>query len=208
MAGDTPHPIRVVGWPAFKGTGTRSGNPYTRLLYESVVRSDPTVVVEEFSFWRFLLRRCDVWHVHWPQYVVETPRAVRAVAKLFAFVLLVAVAKMRRTRIVWTVHDLAPHDSRRPRLTRRCTGWFSRRVHGIIGLTDYGLSEAIRYFPYLRATPARAIPHGHFRGVYPSTLMRAEARTRLDIEEDAFAFVFIGRVRPYKNVPALARAFQ
>ena len=51
------------------------------------------------------------------------------------------------------------------------------------------------------------IPHGHYRGAYPDTMSRAEARQRLGLPPDARVVAFVGWVRAYKGVAELVEAF-
>src|SRR5207253_1153128 len=62
-------------------------------------------------------------------------------------------------------------------------------------------------YPRLRLVPAKVIPHGHFRSEYPNTISREEARARLNVASASVVYVYMGLIRPYKNVPGLVRVF-
>ncbi len=53
----------------------------------------------------------------------------------------------------------------------------------------------------------RVIPHGHYRGAYPDTISRTEARERLGLPAAARVVAFTGWLRPYKGVTELVQAF-
>jgi glycosyltransferase involved in cell wall biosynthesis len=52
------------------------------------------------------------------------------------------------------------------------------------------------------------VPHGHYRTAYPAPVPKAEARRRFDLAADLPLALFVGRIRPYKNVPSLVETFQ
>ena len=122
--------------------------------------------------------------------------------------MLLNIAHRRGIKLVWTIHDLVPHDVVYPRIEWPFWHDIIRGVDGAIALTHKGLDLARERYPRLREVPAFVIPHGHFRDVYPNTLSRDEARQRLGIAEQARVIGHFGQVRPYKNVPNLIRAFR
>jgi glycosyltransferase involved in cell wall biosynthesis len=52
------------------------------------------------------------------------------------------------------------------------------------------------------------VPLGHYRGTYPDTVSRDEARRRLGLDGDRPVLLYLGGIRPYKNVPELVRRFR
>ena len=203
----SPRPLRVLAWPAFQNA---TGNPYNRLLYEPMAGLG--VAVDEFSPRRAALsvvrRPYDCWHLHWPDDLLSlTPR--RAAAWRVAGLLgLMTAARLRGTRMVWTAHDLGPHESPHPQLERWFWRHFIPRVDGVISLSEEGLRAARRRFPALRARPCFAIPHGHYRDAYPPAPSRQEARRDLGLPTGVPVVLYVGRIRPYKNVEQLVHVFR
>jgi glycosyltransferase involved in cell wall biosynthesis len=195
--------MRILAWPAFSD----NGNPYNRLLYGALREVGTDVDVSDFRPLRLLLRGCDIWHLHWPERITNAKSPARVAFNLVGFLLLVFVARLRRTRIVWTVHNLQAHNSRRPWLESWFMGTFSRVVDGFIALTPKGAHAARRRHPGLRTTPHVVIPHGHFLDVCDRSITREEARRRLGIAHEAHVISYVGRISAYKNVPELVEAF-
>jgi beta-1,4-mannosyltransferase len=52
------------------------------------------------------------------------------------------------------------------------------------------------------------IPHGNYIGCYPNQVPRGEARRQLELPDDAFVYLFLGLLRPYKGVEDLIDAFE
>lgn len=192
-------PVRVLAHPAFA-----PGNLYTTQLYRHAEGAG--AVVEGFTPARALAGRWDVVHVHWPEAALNHRMALRAWAGPRALLALLDRARARGARVMWTVHNLRAHDALRPRLERQFWSRLLPRVDGWMSLSRSGRDAALERFPDLARKPGWVVPHGHYRGAYPDTLSRAEARARLGVAPDAPVIAFVGQVRAYKNVPALVRA--
>jgi len=52
------------------------------------------------------------------------------------------------------------------------------------------------------------VPLGNYIGHYPNDISRSEARQQLDLPDDAFVYLFLGMIRPYKGVEELIHAFE
>lgn len=197
-------PLNVLGWPGFT---SENGNPYTRLLYEAM-EAEANVEVDGFTMFEPLQRRYDVWHVHWPEDFLSYPSPVAAYFYVTAELLLFAWARLCGTKLVWTVHDLGPHESYHPPLETVFWPLFLPMVDGIISLSETAREEAVSRFPVLRQRPSAVVPHGHYRSAYPDPVPQTDARTQLDLSESARVALFFGRIRPYKNVPRLVDIFR
>jgi beta-1,4-mannosyltransferase len=188
--------MRILAWP------NESLNPYTPLLYSNMGSG---VVVEEFSA-RKLLRPYAVWHMHWPEALLNIRNPSRAALKVSGFFATVDYLRWRGVKIVWTMHNFKAHEGLYPSLEAHFWRRFIPRVDGAISLSETGLSIAKSQFPGLRHVPTAVIPHGHYRDEYP--LSTVEGREALGIPAKARVILFFGAVRGYKNVEALVRAFR
>ncbi len=197
-------PLKVLGWPGFS---SENGNPYTRLLYEAM-ETEARVDVDGFSMFEPLQRRYDVWHVHWPEDFLSYRSSGAAYFYVAAELFLFAWARLSGTRLVWTVHDLGPHESYHPRLERLFWPLFLPMVDGIISLSETAREAAYDRFPVLRSVPSAIVPHGHYRTAYPEPVSKAQARRQFGLNSEAPVMLFVGRVRPYKNVVSLVQTFR
>jgi glycosyltransferase involved in cell wall biosynthesis len=201
MAPDSPP--HVLAWPAFDNT---TGNPYNRLLYEAMEAQG--VQVDEFTPRRALLGTYDIWHMHWPDDLLSIRDKQAALLRVAGLVLLMAWMRLRGTRIIWTVHDLGPHESYHPVLETWFWRFFLPQVDGFISLSRHGRKMAERVFPALQNVPGFVVPHGHYRAAYPNVLSREQARDALQVDPEASVLLYVGRIRRYKNVPHLVRIFR
>jgi beta-1,4-mannosyltransferase len=195
--------VKVLAWPAFR---KRDANPHAALLYEKLCELG--VEVEDWTLGRACLRSVDLWHIHHPESVVYLRSGVRAALEMLAFCGLLALARWRGTRILWTVHDLGSHDELHPQLEALFWRFFASRVDAYICLSEGGAEQARERFPKLRELPRFTVPHGHYRDAYPNHVTRAEARRALGLPDDVPVLLHFGLLRPYKNAPHLIRTFR
>lgn len=197
--------LRVLALPAF---GAREIDPFSFLLNTAIAARG--VQVEQFTIRRLVAGRWDIFHVHWPEFVLSR-RSRRAFARQAAtFLLALRLARWRGTRVVWTVHNLSPHERDFPSRRMADLFWwaFPRQVDCFISMTRVGVAAIHERFPALRDRRHAVIRRGHYPGEYPREIDRDEARRRLALPADARVFAFLGLIRAYKGVPALIRAFR
>lgn len=196
--------LRILAHPAH---ANRAVNPYQHLLYRALEARGHTVV--EFSPKAALSGRFDVYHLHWPDALIDdNPTRWQALAKAWALRLIVEVQHRRGARIVWTAHNLQAHNRRYPALEAWLWRWLLPRLDGVIYLTEASRPLLLEARPGLADLPAAVIPHGHYRGCYRDELDRRAARTRLGLEPDAEVAVFLGSIGPHKDVDTLLDAFR
>jgi glycosyltransferase involved in cell wall biosynthesis len=183
-----------------------AANAYSSMLYSAVEDSGATV--DDITLRKLFRQRYDIVHVHWPEwYLYERPRA-RMVLLSSIFLAGLCWARVRGAKLVWTAHNLAPHESTPQRYTAWFFSVFTRLVDAVISPTELGIEPLRKRFPRLAHVSTAVIPLGHLRGRFPDHGSRKKARERLGIRADARVACFFGNVRPYKNVPGLVRHFR
>lgn len=195
--------MRILAKPAY---ANRASNPYNWLLYSHLTNRGATV--HEYSRERLLHGEYAILHLHWPEACLNVRRTGLALSGFLEQAHLVEQVRRRGTRIVWTIHNLHTHEGLHPRLEPWLWRTFIRRIDALISPSRSGLEAARERFPRLRDVPSFLVPLGHFRDVYPNALDRDIARDMLGIPAHSRVISFVGQIRPYKNVPALLRAFR
>jgi beta-1,4-mannosyltransferase len=192
-----------------------SRNPYQALLYrhlaaERIVAEGP----ERLSVgWLWRNRgRVAALHFHWPEGYYRHERGGRAVrivlswSRLVLFGTRLAAARVLGYRVVWTVHQVYPHESRSRRLDRRAARLLARASNFLIA-HDSGTAEtAVRELGAAQ-DKIRVIPHGSYIGVYPQGRGREEVRAELGIGSDEFVLLSFGQIRKYKDLALLVESF-
>jgi glycosyltransferase involved in cell wall biosynthesis len=109
--------------------------------------------------------------------------------------------------IVWTVHNVLPHDSpleTEEAALRQVIADRAALVHVMVGAT------AELAAPWFRIPPERTIhvPLPSFRGAYSDLVGRSAARFALRLPGDARVVSLVGGLRPYKGLGLLFDAFE
>jgi len=190
----------VLAWP---GRSAREKNPYTWLLYSHLDALG--VETRDFTPLRALRGGYDVLHVHWPEKAITAQGLLGRMAGAAVAIALLEAAHLHGAKIVWTAHNARPHESRDPRFERWFWSRVLHRVDAVIHPSLAGQAAIEARDPALAGRPRAVVRMGHYRGVYPDHLSRAEARAGFGIPSDARVLTFLGLVRPYKNVPHLIR---
>lgn len=195
--------LRVLAYPAY---AKAQSNPYNALLYLEMAAQGASV--REFSRRSLRKESWDIFHTHWPHLFIDRRSRLKIWKSARKTLELIDRAKARGTKLIYTVHNLEPHEVHYQRIEHAFWSDLFARMDGLIGLAHAGLDEARNLWPSLRPLPAFVIPHGHYRDVYPRPFGRDEARRRLGIDERATVIACIGQIRPYKNVAKLIESFR
>ncbi len=200
-----PRPLRVLYLSRVRL------NPYVRLLAEGVRKADgaATTVIVPTLTWRTLLRpkHPDIVHLHWIelQYGYGRPSHRRARVALYRLMLQLRLAQLRGIRLVYTVHNLHHHDEIYPRLNTAANDWIFAHADAI-HVHDEATAAAVAA-AYGRSHNVYIVPHGHYLHAYPNDIDRQTARDRLHLSPNAFVYLCLGQMRPYKGLDQLIDAF-
>lgn len=203
--------MRVLFLPDYS-----AANAYQRALSAGLETLDVSVAADPTGSRRLLpvtdaLRRHgrpDVIHLHWTEPYIAGGGSVSRI-KAQRTLLELRFAKRAGVGLVWTAHDLFRHDRSEDSTERafmRSLFALADRVIVHCEAAADGLLGALGLDAEQRPKIA-VIPHGHYRGAYPDSITRAEARAELGLATDARVIAFVGWVRRYKGVTELIEAF-
>jgi len=186
-----------------------SGNPYQDELAKGLEAENIDVVKGQnlASLFKCLLipqQLPDIVHLHWLPMVGLDPlnfiRSLLFIFRLFIF-------RLRGVKLVWTAHNLIPHESKHPMadtIFRRVVG---KAVHRVIAHGDTAREELVSKLGVSSAKIA-VVPHGSYIGVYETRISGLEAKKQLGIDESKLVMLFLGSIRPYKGTLDLIREFK
>jgi beta-1,4-mannosyltransferase len=183
----------------------REANPYLRLLYTGLTAHG--VDVASFSIVRLLLGRWHVWHMHFPELALSERRRLSALRNFALLWLSVKLARVRGTRLIWTIHNLEPHENAYPKLAHWLYRMLMVHLDAAICLSPSAVRSLHERHRDSSRFPTYVISHGHFRRVYPDAVSQAQARRHLGIDSGPL-LLSLGQLRRYKNLGALIRCFR
>lgn len=186
-------------------------NPYAALLCQGLRQPglglEPSLS-DQFSLgwvWR-QRRRVEVIHLHWLELLFIYPQLWRSLKRWFSVMAGLLLARLWSVCLVYTVHNVWQHEGKRAGLV-----WLGNRVVFLLAqavhVHDHETAEVLAR-RWGRRRGVYVIPHGNYVSAYPQTCSRAEARAQLGLAPQAFVYLFLGRVRPYKGIEELVAAFR
>lgn len=140
------------------------------------------------------------FHLHWTSPVLEGAiDEADAAERVDAFLGVLDEFVGKGGRLLWTVHNVFPHDAAfREQETRLQRGIVERcwRVHTMSKDTPERLAD-------VSPVPAEKVlysPHPAYHGAYPSYMTREEARLTLGIEPGEIVLTTFGAIKAYKGL--------
>jgi glycosyltransferase involved in cell wall biosynthesis len=186
-------------------------NPYLSQLYAALERQGVPRGPDARLDLRFLLanRGTVRWlHAHWPESLYRWHRGpVRlrpalSWLKLGLFAVRLRVARLLGYRIVWTVHQVTPHETTQPALDRAGTRTLAAAADVLIAHDPETAAEATRSFDR-RAPRVTVVAHGSYVGVYPPGRDRGTVRAELGIDPGDVVALCFGELRGDSDVDVL-----
>jgi glycosyltransferase involved in cell wall biosynthesis len=196
----------------------RSGPPYQELLYRSLeangVRVRYAVGPTPSQTLNILLapalltwcrmRGSRILHIHWVfQFSLPWARQRRWARRLMErwFSVYLQTAHVLGYKLVWTAHDLVPHE-RVFENDDRARGVLLSKANMVVALSEATAVE----LRALGARNVRVIPIGSYAEPYPVTTTAEKARASFGFADHDVVVSLIGRVEAYKGADLLLQA--
>ncbi|MDM9557751.1 glycosyltransferase [Bordetella petrii] len=184
-------------------------NPFHELLYARAGEAETAVIPMADVTWLTEIGwtgRLGI-HLHWLQGVLKGARSeeeARSMAQ--GFESLMAGWKERGIKIIWTVHNILPHQRRFPNaevLLHKATAKYADLIH----VMNKETAKLTRPWYQIPKSRAFYLPHPSYANWYGNVIGRSRARQMLGIADHEFVFLFFGSIQPYKGLIELVQAF-
>ncbi|AFZ44923.1 glycosyl transferase group 1 [Halothece sp. PCC 7418] len=204
------HQIRVLMMPDY-----RQDNPYQQLLANSLKTEGVEVQFPQgyrrvFPIFRAITTQnkpIHILHLHWLNLYLKGKNLPSKWLYALKVLIDVWLTCQTGTKIVWTVHNLVPHDTKFPRLeywTRRLLVKMASRVI----IHNHASLEPLLQAYQLDSVKVNIIPHGNYRPVYKEAIPKEEARKILGFPQQGKIYLSFGMIRPYKGLEFLLGAWE
>jgi glycosyltransferase involved in cell wall biosynthesis len=187
----------------------QGNNPYGELLCRALERRGVEVEFELVLDEDYLERnrgRIDLLHLNWPHFDYYHDDAQQMRERMRRYVGRLELARELGYRLVWTAHNVYPHNPRHRDIDHEFRLEICRLATAVIAHCDVARDAVAERFG--RREGVWVIPHGHFIGVYARPATRAGARAALGVPEEAFTYGFFGSIQPYKGIEELVESFR
>ncbi len=182
------------------------GNIYTQELGRAYLRQGAEITYGDDNLFE-RTQDAHIVHLHWPEAFYRWKGWGSLESRAARFLAAVDFYKERGARIVWTIHNLTPHEHPDNDFDRGIYQQVLDRADLLIHhcpQSQIGLARLYRLPEGIRQLVA---PHGHYLD-YPHGMTREQARTRLNIPGDAYVYLQFGMLRGYKGLDALFNAWR
>ncbi|MFO1432210.1 MAG: glycosyltransferase [Candidatus Competibacteraceae bacterium] len=177
------------------------GNPYLALLYTHLERES---VKYQYSghFGQEWLRanrgKITFLHFHWIGEYYADSNGNPSILRMLIFVAKIWLARSLGYQIIWTMHNLYPHDRKSTFKEWFCRLLFIQSVN-LIFINFPGARDDLRRL-FRRTRNIFVVPHGNYRPIYLDIPDREIARRALGLSDEDYIFFLFGGIRPYKGV--------
>lgn len=158
----------------------------TRFVDQLVTYAHPCQETKYFSWRSALIGKYDVFHVHWPEYLVRADRKSFALAKYILCSLFILRLRVQKIPVLRTVHNLEPHEPG------------SKAEQFLLRKLDSLVRRRVVLNPLTPASNSVLIAHGHYIDRFSSIVRSDQVPNRI---------CYFGIIKPYKNVETLLHAF-
>jgi glycosyltransferase involved in cell wall biosynthesis len=203
-----PEPLLLGYHPHFRT------NPYQALLYQQVrdhgiapvgIRRAETIT-ELTELQRAGI--ATILHVHWLHLVLRDADSPRESARASAaFLELLDRHRAGGGRLVWTIHNILPHEARSEAAESALAAEVASRADVIHVLSARTPDHVAPYFHVPRDRVLH-VPHASYAGAYEAHVSRLAARHELELGPDDVVYLVIGAIRAYKGLEELIDAWQ
>jgi len=187
------------------------GEPYTECFYDSLRTKGIIINDGDFSG-RWILKNWktfNYFHFHWPSFFYADRNSTRnAIKNIIRFSMLLFLIRLSGSKILWTAHNLYPHDKSRPffidKAARRIIICLSYKifVHG------NSAAQILKREFKSAETKIVIIDHGNWVDCYENKASRNKSRKKIGVASDSYIYLFIGFVKEYKNILFLIETFK
>jgi beta-1,4-mannosyltransferase len=184
-----------------------SQNPYVEAVNRELGTLGAVVVPHKFRLEKIIdnLPSGAIIHFHWPSMLYASP--IREIAeKRLALWSNFLVEIARSCRVVWTAHNVFPHENPFPDLDLKARQLLVAHCDHIVVHCRLAVDRLQAEFGVL--PPVSILPHPNFLDEYPSPPDRTAARRVLRIPDSIFLFLMFGWLRDYKGFDTAIATFR
>ena len=185
---------------------------YLANLYKPLIDKHPEVVIHNtsalnhFSFvWAQITGKAPILHYHWLEF-----QDFKSLAAIKYKLLCIALFKLFGGKLVWTIHNLTPHNKKWLRVNKWVQRWMAKRSDEILAHTPTAKKLAAQYLN-IPESDISVFPHPPF----PTHKIKREKAlqalsTEFDVSFDSSVtqFLTVGTVSAYKQIPLIVEALQ
>lgn len=187
-------------------------NPYQSLMVKGLRENKNLIVIKGYSsryigiLLSSIIYRPQYIHFDWiNKYYLKKYSITTIISSLWFLIQIVIITKLLRTEVVWTMHNLSPHDSKQLKINEIVQKLFIKNCKWIRVFSTLTISRIANKFN-ISKNKIISVPEGSYVDYYPNEITRIEARKKMRIGREKM-FLYIGTIKPYKGIIDLIKIF-
>lgn len=180
--------IKVRMWPLTSSENTN--------IFIDLIKCDNVFYLKHSWFNTYNLK-FDVFHMHWPETYLNIKNPLKRYVMSFVVILYLLFLNICRKKVIWTVHNLAPHENYNKYISFLFYKIVAKLSSNLIFMTKY--SKEKFFLKYGEFDNFEIISHP----LYPHPKVTNNGQINCQYK----GFLFFGLIRPYKNVEKLIELF-
>jgi glycosyltransferase involved in cell wall biosynthesis len=181
-------------------------NPYQHILAQALkpfgIDVELRLTLPAFDQLLKRSRQIRILHLHW---ISPFYRGKRPWLRIVKFAVLLLVTRFSGHKIVWTAHNILPHQPTHPAIDMVGRFLITLLANAVIVHCEYAKLQIAKH--YHRKRQVHVVAHGSYIGFYENKSTRLQARRLLGINNQSFVYLFFGRLLDYKRADFLINTF-
>lgn len=176
-------------------------NAYISLMREAINLTNYELFKGESRIYSLL--KCNVFHFNWDIHVsLSTPNAIKRKIKYLKWLLMIYAIRFKSGKIIFTLHDKMSHEhNKRYTEIEIIRSLIMRAASRIIIHSTESISVIKNLNPDIDMNKIVYIPHPNYLTAYTNT----KPYTNYVKREGELVLLFMGLVRPYKNIEMIIK---
>ena len=188
------------------------GNPYQHLMIEGL-NSDEIIDVKSGVDDRFfgilrtaISQKPDYIHFDWiTSYYYRRSLWMTFLSIPLFMIQLLIVKYVFNIKLVWTLHNIQPHDLKNQKIHSFCRQFFAKQTSWIRIFSEDSVE---RVKQALKVKDKFVVcPEGSYIDYYNNTISIEVAKQKFNIRENDFVYLYLGFIKPYKGIEILIENF-
>tara|TARA_B100002052_G_C15872725_1_gene595482 strand:+ start:1298 stop:2347 length:1050 start_codon:yes stop_codon:yes gene_type:complete len=187
-------------------------NPYQYLMMEGLKKNKKLHVITGFSsryigiILSAIIFRPNYIHFDWiNKYYLKKNAFISSIYIPWFFFQIFFITKIMKINVVWTMHNLLPHDSKQIKINKYVQRFFINKCKWIRVFSHLTIPKVLEEYK-IKNEKILAIPEGSYVGYYPNNISEFEARKKMGLEKEK-TFLYLGTIKPYKGITNLIKNF-
>ena len=188
------------------------GNPYQYLMIEGL-NSDEIIDVKSgvddrfFGILRTAIQLKPTYiHLDWiTSFYYRRSLWMNFLSIPLFMIQLLIVKYVFNIKLVWTLHNIQPHDLKHQKIHTFCRHFFAKQSSWIRIFSEDSVE---RVKQALKVKDKFVVcPEGSYVDYYKNTISIIDAKQKFNIKENDFVYLYLGFIKPYKGIENLIENF-